>query len=66
MVTLLEKVFTVYLPLLGVNLRHFGLIKLKQNYNASKKQKVPGLFIRSGELYELYTSYWSIVFGGTV
>ena len=26
----------------------------------------PGLFIRSGKLYQLYASYLSINFGGTV
>ena len=30
-----------------------------------KKTKVPGLFIRSGKLYQLYKSYFSIIFGGT-
>ena len=31
-----------------------------------KKQEVPRLFERSGKLYQLYTSYLSIIFGGTV
>ena len=30
-----------------------------------KKTKVPGLFIRSDKLHQLYKSYFSIIFGGT-
>ena len=38
----------------------------KQNWNAVKKQEVPGLIIRSGKLYQPYKSHLSIMFGGTV
>ena len=31
-----------------------------------KKQEVSGLFERSAELYQLYTSYLNIIFSGTV
>ena len=31
-----------------------------------KNQEVPGLFKRSGKLYQLYTSYLSVIFSGTV
>ena len=31
-----------------------------------KKQEVPGLFERSGKLYQLYTNYLSIIFVGNV
>ena len=39
-----------------------------QNYNRNvwEKKQVSGLIIISCKLYQLYASYWAMIFGGTV
>ena len=58
--------FTIY-ETLFVNVITLLLITYQNKTKMpGKKKEVPGLFIRTGELYQLYTSYLSINFGGTV
>ena len=60
------NVFTMYRTFFPKRHKNFTYNLPKQNWNAVKKQEVPGLIIRSGKLYQPYKSHLSIMFGGTV